>query len=231
MSPKHIVVVEDERDILEVLSYNLKREGFGVTTSLDGMEGLEIIQNQVPDLVLLDLMLPGMGGLDICRQMKSNSRTRNIPIIMVTAKGEEVDVVHGLGLGADDYISKPFSPRELIARVKAMLRRTAENDPATKKERIFVRGLVIDAGKHKVSLDDREVKLTATEFRILHFLASHPGRVYTREQLLDNTLGNDAVVVDRNIDVHIRAIRKKIGDGQYFIDTVRGVGYRFTETG
>lgn len=231
MSRKHIVVVEDERDILEVLSYNLKREGFAVTSCLDGVEGLEVIQKHVPDLVLLDLMLPGMDGLDICRQLKANYRTQNVPVIMVTAKGEEVDVVLGLGIGADDYISKPFSPRELIARVKAMLRRSSEADTREQNERIEVDGLVINAAKHKVTIDDREVQLTATEFKIMHYLASHPGRVYSREQLLDNVLGSDAVVVDRNIDVHVRAIRKKIGEDQNFIDTIRGVGYRFTENG
>ncbi len=230
MPPKNIIVIEDERDILEVLTYNLEREGLSVTSCLDGTEGLKIIQQQLPDLVLLDLMLPGMSGLDICEHLNSNSRTRNIPIIMVTAKGEEADVVLGLGIGADDYIAKPFSPRELIARVKAMLRRTASIENAGKNEHITVGGLVIDAARHKVTIHEMEVNLTATEFRILHYLASHPGRVYTREQLLDQVLGNDAVVIDRNIDVHIRGIRKKIGDDQDFISTIRGVGYRFRES-
>ncbi|MBL4865379.1 MAG: response regulator [Pseudomonadales bacterium] len=231
MSHQQIVVVEDEPDILEVLSYNLKREGFEVTTSLDGAKGLDLIQQKMPDLALLDLMLPGMDGLDICRHLKSNAHTRHIPIIMVTAKGEESDVVLGLGIGADDYIAKPFSPKELIARVKAVLRRSATSESQTQKDRIAVDGLVVDASKYKVSLDEREIKLTATEFRLLHYLASHPGRVFSREQLLDHGFGNDAVVVDRNIDVHIRAIRKKIGGDQHFIETIRGVGYRFKDLG
>lgn len=229
MSHKQIVVVEDEPDILEVLSYNLKREGFEVETSLDGAKGLDLIQQKLPDLVLLDLMLPGMDGLDICRHLKSNGRTQHIPIIMVTAKGEESDVVLGLGIGADDYIAKPFSPKELIARVKAVLRRGAKSESLTQKDRIVVDGLMVDASKYKVLLDESEIKLTATEFRLLHYLASHPGQVFSREQLLDRAFGNDVVVVDRNIDVHIRAIRKKIGDGQYFIETIRGVGYRFKD--
>ncbi|MEH6626505.1 MAG: response regulator [Motiliproteus sp.] len=229
MSHKKIVVVEDEPDILEVLSYNLKREGFEVTTSLDGAKGLDLIQQKMPDLVLLDLMLPGMDGLDICRHLKSNSRTQHIPIIMVTAKGEESDVVLGLGIGADDYVAKPFSPKELVSRIKAVLRRAATSEPLTQKEYIVVDGLVIDASKYKVLLSDNEIKLTATEFRLLHYLASHPGRVFSREQLLNHTFGNDAVVVDRNVDVHIRAIRKKIGDDQYFVETIRGVGYRFKD--
>ena len=230
MPPKNIVVIEDERDILEVLKYNLEREGLRVTSCLDGTEGLEIIQLKRPDLVLLDLMLPGLSGLDICEQLKSNSRTRNIPIIMVTAKGEEADVVLGLGIGADDYIAKPFSPRELIARVKAVLRRTAPIENAVENKHIAVGDLVIDVARHKVTIHEREVNLTATEFRILYYLASHPGRVYTRERILDQVLGNDAVVVDRNIDVHIRGIRKKIGADQDFISTIRGVGYRFRES-
>ncbi len=229
MSHKKIVVVEDEPDILEVLSYNLKREGFEVATSLDGAKGLDLIQQKMPDLVLLDLMLPGMDGLDICRHLKSNSRTQHIPIIMVTAKGEESDVVLGLGIGADDYVAKPFSPKELVSRIKAVLRRAATSEPLTQKEYIVVDELVIDASKYKVLLNDNEIKLTATEFRLLHYLASHPGRVFSREQLLNHTFGNDAEVVDRNVDVHIRAIRKKIGDDPYFVETIRGVGYRFKE--
>jgi len=230
MPPKNIVVIEDEPDILEVLKYNLEREGLRVMSCLDGTEGLEIIQLQRPDLVLLDLMLPGLSGLDICEQLKSNSHTRNIPIIMVTAKGEEADVVLGLGIGADDYITKPFSPRELIARVKAVLRRAAPIKNAVENRHIAVGGLVIDVARHEVTIHEREVNLTATEFRILYYLASHPGRVYTRERILDQVLGIDAVVVDRNIDVHIRGIRKKIGADQDFISTIRGVGYRFRES-
>ena len=225
---KQIVIVEDEPDILDVLSYNLKREGFEVATSQNGAEGLGLIQRLKPDLVLLDLMLPGMDGLDVCRQLKTNSVTDNIPVIMLTAKGEESDVVLGLGLGADDYIPKPFSPKELIARIKAVLRRTSAKEVISDTV-IEIDQLHIDEGKHKVSMDNEEVQLTATEFRLLFYLASHPGRVYSREQLLDQAFGGDVVVVDRNIDVHIRAIRKKLNCEQNFIETIRGVGYRFKD--
>jgi two-component system phosphate regulon response regulator PhoB len=227
VTKKNIIVVEDEPDILDVLCYNLKKEGFGVESSMNGSQGLALIQQTRPDLVLLDLMLPGMDGLEICRQLKQQKRTRQIPIIMVTAKGEESDVVLGLGIGADDYIAKPFSPKELVARVRAVIRRSEGNQPQT--DVIQVDGLLIDADKHKVTLNDAEIKFTATEFRLLHFLASNPGRVFSRELLLDRAFGSDVVVVDRNVDVHIRAIRKKIDSKQDFIETVRGVGYRFRD--
>ncbi len=231
MSNQHLTVIEDEPDILDILSYNLKREGFEVSTSMNGTEGLKLIQKTMPDLVLLDLMLPGMDGLDICRHIKDDSRTQHIPIIMVTAKGEESDVVLGLGIGADDYIAKPFSPKELIARVKAVLRRTEERkESLTEKEHIAIGGLTIDTSKYKVCLDDREIKFTATEFRLLRYLASHPGQVFSREQLLNQGFGSDAMVIDRNIDVHIRAIRKKLNSDQDLIETIRGVGYRFRDS-
>lgn len=229
MNKQKIIVVEDEPDILEVLTYNLKREGFAVKSSLDGAKGLELIQQQLPDLVLLDLMLPGLSGLEICESLKTDTRTQHIAVIMVSAKGEESDIVKGLGLGADDYISKPFSPRELTARVKAVLRRPTL-EASTLHDRIEFGNLVIDNGSHEVFVAEQSVKLTATEFRLLHFLASHTGRVFSREQLIDQSFGNDAVVVDRNIDVHVRAIRKKLGEDQQFIETVRGVGYRFNFT-
>jgi len=229
MSQKRIVVVEDEPDILEVLSYNLRREGFAVTTTMDGSRGLALIQKELPDLVVLDLMLPGTDGLDICRQLRANDNTQHILIVMVTAKSEESDLVLGLGIGADDYIAKPFSPRELIARVKAVLRRSADTNEVSKSNKISINGLQIDVDKHSVMLDQEKIQLTATEFRLLHHLASCPGRVFSREQLLDQSLGNDVVVIDRNIDVHIRAIRKKMGDAQDYIETIRGVGYRFKE--
>ncbi|MFT7130372.1 MAG: phosphate regulon transcriptional regulator PhoB [Gammaproteobacteria bacterium] len=231
MSQDKIVVVEDEPDILEVFSYNLKREGFEVATSLEGSSGLKLIQQNMPDLVLLDLMLPGMDGLDICRHLKGDVKTQNIPIIMVTAKGEESDIVLGLGLGADDYITKPFSPKELIARVKAVLRRVEVSDVSQKRNFIKVGDLEIDISKHKVILEDNEIKMTATEFRLLSYLMSQSGRVFSREQLLNQAFGNDVVVVDRNIDVHIRAIRKKTGENNNYIETIRGVGYRFKDLG
>ncbi|MBV1878218.1 MAG: response regulator transcription factor [Pseudomonadales bacterium] len=232
MSKPHLVVVEDEPDILEVLSYNLKHAGYAVSTALDGAIGLDLIKKTLPDLVLLDLMLPGMDGLDICRVIRGASHTQHIPIIMLTAKGEESDVVLGLGIGADDYIAKPFSPKELVARVEAVLRRVESGNSPHKNTYCSFDGLTIDSVKHQVfvgysGVADSEVKFTATEFRLLFFLASHPGQVFSREQLLNSGFGNDAVVIDRNIDVHIRAIRKKLGVQAGFIQTIRGVGYRF----
>jgi phosphate regulon transcriptional regulator PhoB len=229
MQNKQIVVVEDEPDILEVLCYNLKREGYQVFESLDGREGLALIEQKLPDIVMLDLMLPGIDGLEICRKLKSNPRTQHIPIIMVTAKGEESDVVLGLGVGADDYIPKPFSPKELIARVKAVLRRGVKSDQPANKDRIDINGLEIDSRKHQVSIDGNPLKMTASEFRLLFCLASHPGQVFSREQLLNHTTSEEVAVVDRNIDVHIRSIRKKMGDDRTFIETIRGVGYRFLD--
>jgi len=229
MSRKKIVVIEDEPDILEVLTYNLRREGFEVSGAQSGSVGLSLIRREMPDLVLLDLMLPGMDGIEICRALKADPQTGNILIIMVTAKGEESDIVLGLGVGADDYVSKPFSPKELIARVKAVLRRGSMGEKHKAAERIEFDDLCIDAGRHKVTLGGAEVKLTATEFRLLHYLASYPGRVFSREQLLSKALGDDVVVVDRNIDVHIRGIRKKMEADPNLIETIRGVGYRFRE--
>ena len=224
-----IVVIEDEVDILEVIEYNLKREGYDVVCSESGEDGLEKIEQTAPNLVLLDLMLPEIDGIELCRKLKSDPTTQAIPVIMVTAKGEESDVVLGLGVGADDYIAKPFSPRELVARVKAVLRRYRANDQEASRDRIVRDGVSIDALRHEVRVDDVNVSFTATELRLLHFLASHPGRVFTRDHLLTRVIGDDAIVIDRNIDVHIRAIRKKLGKHRDLIETVRGVGYRFTE--
>lgn len=229
MSRPKIFVIEDEPDILEVIEFNLVREGYRVLSSRDGEAGLEVIGRENPDLVLLDLMLPGLDGIEICRRLKTDPITRPIPIVMVTAKGEESDVVLGLGVGADDYICKPFSPRELLARVQAVLRRGPLREPTSKGDRVEVDGLVIDAGRHQVKVDGQTVAFTATELRLLHFLASHPGRVFTRDHLLTRVIGHDAMVVDRNIDVHVRAIRKKIGAHRELIETIRGVGYRFRE--
>jgi DNA-binding response OmpR family regulator len=229
VSKKKIVVIEDEPDILEVLSYNLKREGYEVFTASDGVRGVALIKREAPDLVLLDLMLPGMDGVEICSTIKKDPQTQGTLIIMVTAKGEESDIVLGLGVGADDYITKPFSPKELIARVKAVLRRGILVDKVAVKDRIEVGDLTIDSVKYKVSIAGKEVKLTATEFRLLHYLASNPGRVFSREQLLNRALGDDVVIVDRNIDVHIRGIRKKLDVDPPLIETIRGVGYRMAD--
>ncbi|MBA59030.1 MAG: DNA-binding response regulator [Gammaproteobacteria bacterium] len=229
MNGKNVVVVEDEPDIVEVVSYNLKREGYTVTSKNRGDEGLNLIRNQLPDIVILDLMLPGLDGLSICQQMKSDPSTREIPIIIISAKGEESDVVIGLEMGADDYLAKPFSPRELLARIKAVLRRgTArkEND----SQRVVIRELVIDVARHEVKIGDLSINLTSTEFKILYALASSRGRAFSREQLLNQVIGLGVVVVDRNIDVHIRSVRKKLGkEYSSMIETIRGVGYRFVE--
>jgi DNA-binding response OmpR family regulator len=228
MAREKIVVIEDEADILEVIQYNLKREGFQVLTSRDGEEGLGRVREQAPALVLLDLMLPGLDGIEVCKQLKQNPVTRAIPIIMVTAKGEESDIVLGLGVGADDYVAKPFSPKELVARVKAVLRRGPLQEERA-GERIVCGEVVIDAARHEVLVAGKPAVFTATELRLLHFLASQPGRVFTRDQLLSRVIGEDAAVIDRNIDVHIRSIRKKIGEHRDLIETIRGVGYRFRD--
>ena len=230
MNNKKIVIIEDEPDILEVLSYNLKREGFEVFTAINGTLGLSVIEKELPDLVLLDLMLPGMDGIEICSTIKKNPVTQKILIIMVTAKGEESDIVLGLGVGADDYISKPFSPKELVARAKAVLRRGTLIENTSQSDKVEVGHLVIDSSKFEVIIKGREVRLTATEFRLLHYLASNPGRLFSREQLLSRAMGDDVVVVDRNIDVHIRGIRKKMEIEPPLIETIRGVGYRLRDT-
>jgi DNA-binding response OmpR family regulator len=230
MPRERILVIEDEPEIGAVLEYNLAREGYRVAVLGDGEEGLERVIGDAPDLVLLDLMLPGLDGLEVCRRLKEDPTTRAIPIIMVTAKGEESDVILGLGMGADDYVLKPFSPKELVARVRAVLRRgrlkldEGEAGPV-------VRGpLVIDDVRHRVTLQQQEIHLTATEFRLLHVLARHPGRTFTRDQLLSRVIGGAAIVTDRNIDAHIRTIRKRLGEHRHLIETVHGVGYRFRET-
>ncbi|MGI9323412.1 MAG: response regulator [Pseudomonadales bacterium] len=228
MNQSKILVIEDEPDIVEVVNYNLKREGYQVISVDRGDEGLNLVRNQSPNLVILDLMLPGMDGLSICQQMKADPIVRDIPVIIISAKGEESDVVIGLELGADDYLSKPFSPRELLARVKAVLRRGPAREEQN-KERIIIKNLTIDVARHEVQVNGEEVSLTATEFKILYQLASQPGRAFTREQLLNRVVGQGVVVIDRNIDVHIRAVRKKLGECSRMIQTIRGVGYRLVD--
>ena len=227
MSSKRVLAIEDEADILEVIEYNLDREGFEVTTSQNGEDGLELIRNNHPDIVLLDLMLPDLDGLELCRKIRSDEEIKQIPVIMVTAKDTESEVVLGLGVGADDYITKPFNPKELVARVKAVLRRS-RSTPMEGSETEIKRGPVtIIPVRHKVLVEGDPVDFTATEFSLLRFLAESPGRVYSREQLIDNVMGT--VVTTRNVDVHIRAIREKLDKHDDLIETVRGVGYRFKE--
>ncbi len=223
---KKILIVDDEPDIVEFVEYNLKREQFETFSASDGSAALRAVREQQPDLVLLDLMLPGIDGLEVCRRLKASTETEQVPIIMLTAKGEEADVVTGLEIGADDYVSKPFSMRLLLARIRAVLRR-GKHGERPDKSLTRVGGLVIDDARHTVTLEDRPLQLTLTEYKLLRFLARHPGRVFTRSQILDNIQDENVLVVDRAIDVHVAAIRRKLGEAADLIETVRGVGYRF----
>ncbi len=225
MKKTKIAVIEDEADILEVIDYNLSKEGFDVCSALNGEEGLALVKKEGPDLVLLDLMLPGLDGIEICRTLKADYSTRSIPIIMVTAKGEESDIVLGLGMGADDYVVKPFRPRELMARIRSVLRRG--NFIEEGEGVVSIDELVIDINRHEVKLEGKIIVLTAMEFKLLHVLASNPGRVFTRENLLNHVSSDDTFIIDRNIDVHIRSIRKKLDKHRELIETIHRVGYRF----
>jgi two-component system phosphate regulon response regulator PhoB len=226
MAGQNILVVEDEEDVLELVRYNLDKNGYRVDTAISGEQGLEKASRKLPDLILLDLMLPAVDGLEVCRIIKNDPKTRHIPVVMLTAKGEEADIVAGLEIGADDYITKPFSPRVLMARVKAVLRRPA---PGTDSDIIAVGDLEIDPGRHRIAVKGKTVELTATEFNLLHFLASRPGWVFTRYQIVDAIHGNDYPVTDRSIDVQVVGLRKKLGPAGEYVETVRGVGYRFRE--
>lgn len=228
MARQKILVVDDEADILELVGYNLARDGYQVKGALTGEKALTEVVDNLPDLILLDLMLPGVDGLDVCRKLKSNSKTSQIPIIMLTAKGEDADVVTGLELGADDYITKPFSPRVLLARVRAVLRRRQIQEDGEDVV-VNIHGLSIDPARHEVILDRKPITLTATEFRLLHFLARRPGWVFTRDQIIGSVKGQDYPVTDRSVDVQIVGLRKKLGEAGRLIETVRGVGYRFRE--
>jgi two-component system phosphate regulon response regulator PhoB len=229
-----VLVVEDENDIRELISYNLLKEGFEVVAASTGEEALKAARREPPSLVLLDLMLPGVDGLHVCKTLKSEPPTQSIPIIMLTAKGEEADIVRGLNLGADDYVTKPFSPRVLIARVRAVLRRaeTPREPPATDEtgDVLRTRRLVIHMGRHEVSVDgELTEELTSTEFRVLVCLARKPGWVFTRQQILDAVHGDNYAITDRAVDVQIVGLRRKLGSAGESIQTVRGVGYRFRE--
>ncbi len=223
-----ILVVEDETALVEILRYNLEKEGFEVTAAADGDDALAAINDQAPDLVILDWMLPHVSGLEICRQVRRKSETRDLPIIMLTARGEEADRVRGLEVGADDYIAKPFSPSELVARVRAVLRRAR---PATSSDLLTYAGVVMDLTSHRVLRNGRPIHLGPTEFRLLRFLMERPGRVYSREQLLDAVWGRDIYVEARTVDVHIRRLRKAL-NGPHDVDiirTVRSAGYALDE--
>jgi two-component system phosphate regulon response regulator PhoB len=224
-----LLVIEDDPDIVELLRYNLEREGFRVLVTTDGERGLADASRHQPDLVLLDLMLPGLDGLEVCRRLRAQDGTRGIPVLVLTAKSEESDVVVGLEMGADDYLTKPFSPRELLARVRALLRRAQRTGDESGKTRIEMHGLILDVTRHEVLNQGSPVPLTRAEFRLLWTLAQRPGRVYSRNELVDEITAGEALIVDRNVDVHVSALRKKLGDAGKLIATVRGVGYKCTD--
>ena len=223
-----ILVVDDEPDILNLLEYNLKRAGFQAILAKDGPEAIEAAKAHRPDLVLLDIMLPDMEGTEVLRRLKAVEATASIPVIMLTAKGEEVDKIVGFELGAEDYITKPFSPRELILRVKAVLKRTAER-PKSVDAAISFNELTVDLSRHKVTVSDKPVELSSTEFRLLTELMQAKGRVLTRDALLDRAWGRDCFVTPRTVDTHVRRLRSKLGTAGDYIETVRGAGYRFKE--
>jgi len=228
MTIPKLLVVDDEEDILELLRFNLSGEGFQVVCAATGEEALEKVKIEAPDLILLDLMLPGIDGLEVARRLKHHSRTREIALVMLTAKGEEGDIVKGLEMGADDYITKPFSRKVLGARIRAVLRRK-EAGFKEKKESLSTHDLVIHPGRHEVLVKGKPVALTLTEFGILHFLARRPGWVFTRSQIVDAVRGDEYFVTDRAVDVQIVGLRKKLGSAAKSIETVRGIGYRFKE--
>ena len=229
VAKEHILVVDDERDILELVEYNLTRNSYDVTTVETGEDALAVARDELPDLIILDLMLPGVDGLDVCRVLTNDPQTAHIPIVMLTARGEEADIVTGLELGAYDYVTKPFSPRVLVARVRAALRKRASQSLENANSIIKRGPLTIDPGRREVRLHGETINLTFTEFGILHFLARRPGWVFTRNQIIDAVRGDDYPVTDRAVDVQIVSLRKKLGALGSVIETVRVVGYRFKE--
>ena len=228
MAKNKILVIEDDDDIQELITYNLVREGYLVSSTTSGEAGLEAARRSAPDLVLLDLMLPGIDGLEVCRMLRADHRTAAVPIVMLTAKGEETDVVTGLEVGADDYITKPFSPKVVVARIRNILRRKSR-DVKDDTSPIKAHDLVIHPGRHEVLMKSKAVELTFTEFRVLQFLARRPGWVYTRQQIVDAVRGEDYPVTERSVDVQVVGLRRKLGACGKYIETVRGVGYRFME--
>jgi len=234
MSGESVLIVEDEGDIRDLLSYNLGREGYRITSVASGEEALARLDSDRFDLVLLDLMLPGIDGLSVCRKLKSSAKTEDVAVVMLTAKGEEPDIVAGLNLGADDYITKPFSLKVLLTRIRAVLRRTqaVESDsgrPEDREQTVAIHDLLIHPGRHQVLCNNKPVELTSTEFRVLRLLAGKPGWVFTRQQILDGVHGSNYAITDRAVDVQIVGLRKKLGPSAKYIETVRGVGYRFKE--
>ncbi len=225
---KRVLVVDDERDIVEMITFNLQRAGYEVICAYNGLDAVDLAQKHLPDLIVLDLMLPGIDGTEVTRRLKSDGRTEGIPLVMLTAKGEETDVVVGLTLGADDYVTKPFSVKILLARLAAVLRRR-EGQSGGDSNILRAGPLEMDTSKHEVIIEGNVAKLTLTEFKVLSALVGARGRVLTRDQLMDKAMGTDVFVTDRAIDVHVTAIRKKLGDASYLVHTVRGVGYQLQE--
>ncbi len=227
MTRPRILIIEDERGLTEALEYNFQREGYEVAVAHDGTEGLRKAQTLLPDAVILDVMLPGLGGLDVCRQLRAGDRTRSLPILMLTARAEETDQVVGFTMGADDYVTKPFNTKVLLQRIKALLRRS--DDKAEPGDVVEAEGVRIDRVRHQVTCGGKPVELTPTEFRLLECLVRQPGRAFTRHQLMDAAIGEGSIVLERTIDVHIKTIRRKLGSPD-LIETVRGVGYRFRDS-
>lgn len=224
-----ILVVDDEIDILELVSYNLQSAGFRVRKAESAEEALRKIQRKLPDLLVLDLMLPGMNGLDLCRLLKNDRDSEKLPIVMLTARGEESDIVAGLEMGADDYVTKPFSPKVLIARVKTVLRRVDETQADNNRQPIYYHNIYLHPGRREIKVDDKKVELTYTEFEILYLLMAHPGWVFTRGQIVDKVRGDNYPVTERSVDFQFVGLRKKLGKAGNLIQTVRGVGYRMLE--
>jgi DNA-binding response OmpR family regulator len=233
MKRADVLIVEDELEIAELIQFHVEREGFAARVIPSGRLALDLIRRQKPDLVVLDLMLPDLGGLDVCRKLKQSDDTRTIPIMIVSAKGEEADIVSGIELGADDYVTKPFSPKILMARLKNILRRREEEAPPPADARIMLADgkLLIDPERHVVTVDGETIDLTLTEFGILRYLATRPGFVRTRDQIIASVHGKHTVLSSRTVDVHMTALRRKLGDLGPMLETVRGVGYRFGNGG
>jgi len=230
MPKTKILVIEDDRSLREVLTYNLQQAGYDVLTATDGQDGLLQAQLKSPDIVLLDLMLPVVDGLDVCRRLRADASTREMLIVMLTAKAEESDELIGFSLGADDYVTKPFSVKVLLERIKALRRRRLGEGVGAPDEITRRQGVTVNRRRHQASIDDQPLPLTRSEFRLLDTLIRQPGRVFDRTELIDAALGEDTMVMERTIDVHIRALRRKLGDKADVIETVRGVGYRFRDT-
>jgi two-component system alkaline phosphatase synthesis response regulator PhoP len=221
-----VLVIEDEEDICELIRYNLTKEGYEVTCATSGEEGVQVVRTLVPDVIILDLMLPGIDGLEVCKQIKGDAAVKNTPIVIVSARGEEGDVVTGLELGADDYVAKPFSPKVLSARVKSVLRR-GKVAPVGSDAVVELEGITVNPERREVSVEGQLIELTNTEFKLLHFLMRRPGVVFTRDQIVEGVHGDDYPVTDRSVDVQVVGLRKKLGSAEAAIETVRGVGYRF----